>query len=261
MDDPQVHGSGTTFFELPQELIWEMLYHLPPKDVVHFCLTHRSAANIICKNNDFWFEKIMRDFGDVYEIKREDIPVKNRLETYKSYWEDAPSQLLLCAERGATKCVESLLRIGVDPNIQNKQGTAPLIAASREGLVDMVRLLLEYGAKPNIQNICGYTALLFASSKGYPDIVRMLLEHDADPDIPHKRGGTALMDASWEGNTAAVRLLLEHSANPDIRDAGGETALMLAFEGRYTDIVRLLEHFPKITGKTNGRLRGQWKFC
>ena len=79
MEDPQV-------FELPQELIWKMLYYLPPKDVVHFCVTHRGAAQIICHNNDFWFEKIMRDFGDMYEIKREDIPVENRIETYKAYW-------------------------------------------------------------------------------------------------------------------------------------------------------------------------------
>ncbi len=228
----------STFFELPQELIWKMLYHLPPKDVVQVCLTHRGAANIICKNNDFWFEKIMRDFGDVYEI--EDIPVENRLETYKAYWEDAPSQLLLCAERGDTESAQSLLRIGVDPKFQNKHGTAPLIAASREGLVDMVRLLLEHGAKPNIQNVYGYTALLFASGHGYPDVVRMLLEHDADPDLQNKKDCTALMDASWDGSTNIVRMLLKHGANPDIHDNDGSTALMEASYEGHDDIVQLL---------------------
>ncbi len=231
----------STFFELPQELIWKMLYYLTPKDVVQVCLTHRSAENIICKNNDFWFEKIMRDFGDVYEIKRENIPVENRLETYKSYWKDAPLLLLLCAERGDTESVRSLLRIGVDLNFQNKHGTAPLMAASREGLVDMVRLLLEHGAKPNIQNVYGYTALLFASGMRYPDIVRMLLEHNADPDLQNKKGSTALMDASWGGYTNIVRMLLKHGAHPDIHDKNGWTALREASREGHDDIVRLLE--------------------
>ena len=247
MEDPKVHGSKTssetTFFELPQELIWKMLYHLPPKDVVHFCLTHLAAANIICKNNDFWFEKIMKDFGDTFQIEREDIPVTDRVGTYKSYWEDAHEKLIPCVERGKVECVQSLLRIGVDPNTQNRFGTTPLMAASREGHVDMVRLLLDIRirAKPNIQNIYGDTALRFASTKGYPDIVRMLLEHDADPDIQDTKDTTALIEASWLGHTDVVRLLLEHGANPDIINNGRETAVMLAFEGEHDDIVRLLE--------------------
>ncbi len=234
MDDPQV-------FELPQELIWKMLYYLPPKDAVHFCLTHRGAAQIICKNNDFWFEKIMRDFGDVYEIKREDIPMENRVETYKSYWEDAPSQLILCAERGDIKCVQSLLRIGVDPDTQYEQGNTALMFASRGQHVDMGRLLLEHDADPNIQNRYGYSALLFTSGHGYPDMVRLLLEHDADPNIQNKVNTTALMGASWGGYTNMVRLLLEHRANPDLVDDWSDTAALLAVEGGHDDIVRLLE--------------------
>ncbi len=239
MEDPK----ETTFFELPQELIWKMLYYLPPRDTLHFCETYSGAA-IICKDNYFWLEKIWRDFGDVYEIQREDIPVENRLGTYKAYWKDAKAKLISCAGQGKVECVESLLQLGVNPNVQSGVGNTALIMASTRGHVDMVRMLLDHKASPDIQSKMGGTALMHASHAGRMGIVRVLLDHHANPDLQDSFERTALMDASGKGFAAIVRLLLEHDANPDLQDRFGRTALKPgAYYRRYQDVVRvLLEH-------------------
>ncbi len=238
MEDPK--ALENPFFELPQELIWKMLYHLPPKDAVHFCFTHRGAAQIICHDNNFWFEKIMRDFGKIYEIKREDIPVKDRYGTYKSYWEDAHEKLILCAESGNRECVESLLWLGIDLDHQNKWGGTALMFASWNN-AEIVRLLLEHAANADIQNTWGTTALIRASAVGRADIVRLLLEHRADPDIQNSAGTTSLLLASQRGHVDIVQLLLEHNADLDIQDYLNRTAFDWALRGGHMDIVRLLK--------------------
>ncbi len=255
MEDPEVHGiraSETPFFDLPQELIWKMLYYLPPKDAVHFCLTHRGAAQIICHNNNFWFEKIWRDFGDAFELNMEDIPVENRIETYKKYWKETRERLFECAIDGKVECVASLLHIGVSPNVWLETGGIEEETALLVVLMDhvggenenIVRLLLEYDANPNIrEDHEGWTALMLASGKGQDDLVMLLLEHDADPDFQDEDDMTALLHATTANRTNIVRVLLEHDADPDYQNFDNETALMVASEEGYTNIARLLlEH-------------------
>ncbi len=247
MEDPKVardRASETTFFDLPQELIWKMLYYLPPRDTVHFCETYRGAA-IICQDNYFWLQKIRRDFGVVFEreLTVKGIPAENRVETYKQYWKDVPRKLLLCAEGGKAECVESLLHIGVNPNFINMWGETALIWSSGEGHVDVVRLLLEYDADPNLQEKNGETALMFASERGRADIVRLLLDYNADPNIKNEFGSTALGSALSWGRMDVVRVLLEHGADPNIKDNDGNTALELAGErGDVDGVVLLLEY-------------------
>nr|QBK91992.1 MAG: ankyrin repeat protein [Pithovirus LCPAC304] len=217
--------SETELFDLPIELIWETLYNLPPRDALHFCLTHRKAGEI-CKNNDFWTQKIQRDFGELFDTSS--IPTENRLETYKSFWKEAQAKFISCAIEGHLKCVQSLLQLGINPDIQDNREVTALIKASMKGHLDIVRLLLEHDADPNYQNSRGEgksVALITASRFGNTEIVALLLKHGAKPNSQDVWGNTALMVASMDGHMDIARLLMEHGANPDIRNEDRWTAL------------------------------------
>ena len=189
--------SETHLFDLPIELIWETLYDLPPKDVLHFCKTHRKAGEI-CQNNDFWAEKIQRDFGKLFDTSS--IPTENRLETYKTFWKEAQEKFISCAKKGHFKCVETLLQLGVNPNLQNENGDTALMGASYMRHLHIVLLLLDHGANTDIQSRTdGWTALMRASVRGHRDIIQLLLDRGANPDIPGHYGQTAHIFAARYG--------------------------------------------------------------
>nr|QBK92135.1 MAG: Rho termination factor, N-terminal domain, F-box domain and Ankyrin repeat protein [Pithovirus LCPAC304] len=243
--------SEMELFDLPKEVIWETLFDLLPKDVLQFCATHRRADTIICQNDDFWAQKIQRDFEGVYETSS--IPIGTRFETYKKYWDNAQERFFPCLDEGHTECVKSLLRLGVDPNSQTPEGVrsrlrlegvTALMWASEKGHADIARLLLEHGAKPNIQEEHGFTTLIVAIYNGSADIVQLLLERGANPNIHAENALTPLILASELRQTDIVRVLLEHGVDPNIQGRFGWTALMKAAStGKRVDRVQLLlEH-------------------
>nr|QBK92134.1 MAG: ankyrin repeat protein [Pithovirus LCPAC304] len=234
---PTAKTRKTELFDLPIEVIWKTLFNLLPKDILQFCATHHRANNIICQNDDFWAQKIQRDFEGMYETSS--IPIGTRFETYKEYWDNARERFSSCVLEGHTECVKSLLRLGVDPNSEIAWKYTALRVASYKGYADIVRLLLEHGADPNIRDLFGFTALMIAVSFEHADIVPLLLEHGADPNIRND-GTTALIMASDQGDTDIVVILLEHDADPNIRNKNGNTALDLASRAGHADIVRIL---------------------
>jgi len=65
---------------------------------------------------------------------------------------------------------------------------SPLIwAAKLRNLADVKRLITDYGINPNIQDIDGSTPLHVAAQYSYPDVVELLLEYGADPDVKDKK--------------------------------------------------------------------------
>nr|QBK91991.1 MAG: F-box domain and ankyrin repeat protein [Pithovirus LCPAC304] len=230
---------GVELADMPAEVIWEIMYNLPPRDALHVCATQKGAHEI-CQTDAFWKEKIQRDFGELFDIKI-DIPTGNRLETYKSFWKEAHEKLPSCAEKGHLKCVESLLQLGVNPDSKIEWGGTALYYASWRKHANIVRLLLEHDADPDLRSRYGNTPLMEAYENGDTDIVQLLLEHDADPDIRNSKGWTTLMDASFEGSIDMVQLVLKHGAELNTQpDYWKSTSLMLASLKGHTDIVRLL---------------------
>jgi Ankyrin repeats (3 copies)/Matrixin len=86
----------------------------------------------------------------------------------------ATPDLLLAAEKGATKDVERFLAQGIDVNTRDDNGWTALIAASSQGKADTVVLLLQRGADANIRDFDGYTALRHAKANGYKKVVLLL---------------------------------------------------------------------------------------
>ena len=87
-----------------------------------------------------------------------------------------------------------LIGKGADPNLADKSGDTPLIAASRVGFIDAVELLLARGAKVDSANRMGETPLIIAVQQRELPIVKLLLEKGANPDKTDSAAGYSARD-------------------------------------------------------------------
>lgn len=80
------------------------------------------------------------------------------------------------------KCLDFLLRSGVDPNTLDQKGTPILCAASVGGHERLLERLLEGGADPNARDVASRDkpALVLAAEKGHHECVKLLMVGGAD---------------------------------------------------------------------------------
>jgi len=123
-------------------------------------------------------------------------------------------------------------------NIQDSDGTTPLIIAARKQNIMAVRELIRAGANLNIQNKYGITALIAAVDEQNIDIVRELLRAGANPDLKNGDGDTALMYAACL-NIDLVRELIEAGANVNLVN-NKTTALLKAIKRKNVEITTAL---------------------
>ena len=83
-----------------------------------------------------------------------------------------------------THMINSLLRVGININVKNIEGTTPLMAAAQFGADDIVRILLDRGAKPDLLNNDGETAFDIAMKNGHYQIAKMLKPQANIPVLP-----------------------------------------------------------------------------
>ena len=173
--------------------------------------------------------------------------------------------------------VSKYLSLGVDVNVQNRDGETALHLAIKEGQQDLVQALLNAGADANISNNEDFDALGLAialenaePNKDYESIIKLIAEAtlidaaSADPEnlpeverclahcknieIKDEYGLTALLAASWVGNLGTVKLLLKKGADITAKDNEDHTALHLAAESGHLNVVEfLLEKGADIT--------------
>jgi len=181
--------------------------------------------------------------------------------------------LQIAASRGNLTAVETLLRMGADPNECSKSqwsplyhavaagdervaktllehgarvdgrgylGVSPLIRAVTDGNYQLALLLLQHGADVNFQGDFAETAIHLAAYKGYTDIVRILLARGADVDAADYQSRTALMWACQAGSLRLVDLLIKAGADMNARDNKGRTSLQRAACNRHGEIVKAL---------------------
>ena len=87
-----------------------------------------------------------------------------------------------------------------------------LMQESKRGNIDIVRMLIEKGADVNVQNKNGTTPLMFASFDGHTEVARMLIENGADVNIKSDNGKTALKYAMKYNKKKIVSLLRQAGA-------------------------------------------------
>lgn len=66
------------------------------------------------------------------------------------------------------------LTLGANPNVADKTGKTPLMAAAESGHTESVALLLKHGADPQHVEAMGRTALQYAREKNHPEVALLL---------------------------------------------------------------------------------------
>ena len=130
-----------------------------------------------------------------------------------------------------------LLDKGANPNLRNRDGTAPLHIAVAEAHLEAVRLLVHFGAELDLRDLDGLSALQLAMQcrkipSTDPQLLRILLEEGADPNVQDQNGRTPLHMAAFESQLEAVEILTEFGADLQTRDNDGHTAVQLAINCR-----------------------------
>lgn len=192
---------------------------------------------------------------------------------YNFYSNEEKTVLHFAAKYGWVDIVESLLKLGSDPNAKDINGKTPIIHATNNqykeivdllvkysanifchtqhytllhsaagtGWVDFVQHLLNRGVDINAKNKFGQTALHVAILKYKKDIVTLLLNSGADTAYGHlNRGGSVLHFAVEKNRPGIVKLLVEKGF--DINDTGfqGLSPLDLACREQNADIIEYL---------------------
>jgi hemoglobin len=119
---------------------------------------------------------------------------------------------------GCLEVVALLLRLGVDPNLQDRGGHAPLYSVANECASEagphLVRVLVGAGADVNA---CGgvtrATALHMAARRGFVEVATALLEAGASIEARDSKGDTPLRRAINCRKAEVVRLLVERGAS------------------------------------------------
>jgi ankyrin repeat protein len=168
---------------------------------------------------------------------------------------------------GDTENVRLLLVAGINPNLKNKDGHAPLHCAAEAGVTNAIPVLLRGGASIDGRDFIDFTPLMVAARTASYNVVEVLLANGADINLTTAGGQTALMfaalgrsrppaDAGHFSRTAErsaeenaldskyymiVKLFLQNGANVNRRTRGGFTALSFAEVGGQTEIIDALK--------------------
>jgi truncated hemoglobin YjbI len=119
---------------------------------------------------------------------------------------------------GCFEVVALLLRLGIDPNLEDRGAHTPLYRVANECALEtgpkLIRELVRAGAQVNA---CGgvtrATALHMAARRGYVSIASALLDSGAAIEAKDSKGDTPLQRAMNCRRGAVVQLLLERGAS------------------------------------------------
>jgi ankyrin repeat protein len=158
---------------------------------------------------------------------------------------DGSTPLLYTYHRNDPAFLRMLLAANADPNIVDNAGISPLIWSIDCALDEHVRILLEGSADPNLQSAMMETPLIVAISNNSTPIIRRLLMAGANPNYPTlslRRNISPLTYAIKEGQVETVELLLNAGADPNNTsdDFDDRTPLILASGYGSESIIRLL---------------------
>ena len=162
------------------------------------------------------------------------------LQKVESKLTSEESRLLLKTSQGDIDNVLSLIKAGVDVNIQDKNGITAMMIAAENGYLELLRELKQAGADVNIQNYYGDTALMCATKKEQHNCVQKLLEFGANINTKGEDGQTALMHAVVNNDDDMLHTLIKAGANLNVQDDGGCSIMVYATNGHLNSLDILL---------------------
>jgi ankyrin repeat protein len=125
------------------------------------------------------------------------------------------------ARRDAT-WIRFLAGRGANPNIRDKRGVSPLMAAVQLGFNEGVEALIAAGASVDVASDTGETPLISAVHRRDTALLRILLEAGADPERRDNSGRSARDYAELAG-TAVADAIDRHTSDASARAASDET--------------------------------------
>ncbi|AYV79505.1 MAG: ankyrin [Faunusvirus sp.] len=172
--------------------------------------------------------------------------------------------LFICKHGGMfSHLIKSMMYENIDIDAQDGYGNTALIYACRNNLQLIACTLINHGAKLNIQNKNGSTALMAASMavSHYQelDVINMLLANRCDVDIVNKRGNTALMQCCGIGQVKIAEKLLDTIYNTiNTKNKKGNTALIISsYQSSQTNMHELMKRGANVNTKN---IRGESAF-
>ncbi len=113
--------------------------------------------------------------------------------------------LMIAVQHRDAPWVNFLLLHDADPNIADRAGNWPIIAAASIGFADGVRSLIQHGARVNQTNGSGETPLHLAVQRRDVVLARVLMQAGANPDAQDNIAGMSPRDyAAADPRAAAV---------------------------------------------------------
>ena len=190
-----------------------------------------------------------------------------------TYSDKSVSALMTAACRNQVEAVKTLIRLGADVNLQNKNGSSALLLACmcKSINTEIINVLLSNGAICNPRGRSLKSPLRAVIDNDNDDIAKILLEYRATVCMSDlykacykERGNFAMMEAllqscstdeinklpvdwwsplmvaSSRGHDDIVELLLCHGADIDKESTDGKYALLLAIKKGHVSTVKLL---------------------
>ena len=206
-------------------------------------------------------ERICKETGKVEKLKKiltncDDIDV-NAVRF------DGFTALQLCALNNFPSCIEYLLSIGADTQLDSdNDGSTAFHLACWGGSLQSVKLLLPSKDTLLERNQKGYTGLHFACAAGKEDIYRCLLDLGADSLAINREGYTPMLLAACNGQTDAVKFLIDNKyASVNDVNAIGASALHMACAGNYVSLTNYLLTVGANIYKKDNKGRYPIDFC
>ncbi len=131
------------------------------------------------------------------------------------------------------------------------EGALHMLVRGRD--LNWLSFLLSRGARPDLQNSDGTTPLMLAAQIGWRDGAERLLARRANVNMANNRGETALILAVQRMDLPMVRLLMAQGADPNQSDSvAGYSALDYARQDRRAgSILRALEGTERTPASPN----------
>ena len=142
--------------------------------------------------------------------------------------------------RNPTAMVALLIRHGVNVDVTDNHGTAPLHRAIHSSHGDLAKLLIEAGADVQARNHAGNTPVQVAAFAGLPEVIKLLVEAGAPVNLQDQVGDTPLHDAALQGRVEAARVLLDAGARVNAANNAGHTPLDLARQHGHETVAAVL---------------------